>query len=288
MGNIGLVLSGGGARAAYQVGAVRALSEIWGSGPAPFNIYAGLSAGAINCTSLASNSDNFAEAARILTETWMALHPNAVYRTEARTLASLGLRWMKDLTVGGLVGVSQVNYLLDTSPLRELLGKRIDFARIPTLIEAGTVRGVAVSATNYMSGTIVTTFDGAPAIKPWLRTGRIAVRGQVRLDHVMASAAIPLFFPPVVVDGNAYADGGVRMTTPTSPAIHLGADKIADPDAESRSGFAPRHRGANRRRAAKRALSRLPRRRPRTPRARKPYTRPHSCGDTPHAPRPAA
>jgi NTE family protein len=226
MSNIGLVLSGGGARAAYQVGAVRALSEIWGAGPSPFNIYAGLSAGAINCTSLASNSDNFAEAARILTETWMALHPNAVYRTEARTLASLGIRWMKDLTVGGLVGVSQVNYLLDTSPLRTLLGQRIDFARITTLIKAGVVHGVAVSATNYLTGTIVTTFDGAADIKPWLRTGRIAVRGEVRLDHVMASAAIPLFFPPVVIDGNAFADGGVRMTTPTSPAIHLGADKI--------------------------------------------------------------
>jgi NTE family protein len=226
MVNVGLVLSGGGARAAYQVGAVRALSELCGTGPSPFSIFVGLSAGAINCTSLASNNDDFRAAARLLTETWHALHPDSVYSTEVGKLAGIGARWIKDLTLGGVVGVSQVNYLLDTSPLRALLHERIDFPRIKALIARGLVQGVAVSATNYLTGSIVTTYDGAPDIAPWYRTDRLSERGTVTLDHVMASAAIPLFFPPVVLDGKVFADGGVRMTTPTSPAIHLGADKL--------------------------------------------------------------
>jgi NTE family protein len=226
MPHVGLVLSGGGARAAYQVGAVQALSELSGPGPSPFDIFVGLSAGAINCTSLASNNDDFQGASRLLTETWRALHPDSVYSTEVRTLANIGAHLLKDLTLGGVVGVSEVNFLLDTAPLRKMLAARIDFPRIRALIERGLVHGVAVSATNYLTGSIVTTFDGTPDITPWYRTDRIAVRGSVTLDHVMASAAIPMFFPPVEVDGKPFADGGVRMTTPTSPAIHLGAQKL--------------------------------------------------------------
>jgi NTE family protein len=226
MASVGLVLSGGGARAAYQVGAVRAIRDICGSGSCPFNVYAGLSAGAINSSTLASRADSFDAGVRMLTETWASLTPDLVYRTEARKFAGIGMRWFKDLTLGGAIGVEKVNYLLDTTPLRELLGQRLDLGAIPRHVRSGALRGLALSATNYLTGTIVSFFDGHADIKPWVRHDRIAFRELLTLDHVMASAAIPIFFPPVSINGRLFGDGGVRMTTPVSPAIHLGAEKI--------------------------------------------------------------
>jgi NTE family protein len=226
MANIGLVLSGGGARAAYQVGAIRALSEILDTRTSPFSILTGLSAGAINISALAAGADDFPKAVAHLTEVWMSLTPESVYRTDASVLASLGARWLKDLTTGGLLGASRANYLLDTEPLRRMLTKQMDLSRLKEHFASGVLRGAAVSATNYLTGTIVTFYDGAEDIKPWLRRGRLAQREALSVEHVMASAAIPVFFPPVVVDGRIYGDGGVGMTAPISPAIHLGADKL--------------------------------------------------------------
>ena len=223
---VGLVLSGGGARAAYQVGALRALAEIVGSTTSPFGVLAGLSAGAINSAAIAAGSDDFVRAAQGLTETWMSLTPEAVYRTDTLKLASIGARWIKDLTTGGVLGKSRSNYLLDTSPLRELLLRKIDLSLASQHLRSGRLHGLALSATNYLSGTTVTFFDGAPELQPWVRQDRIALRETLTIDHVMASAAIPLFFPPVSIDGQPFGDGGVRMTTPISPAVHLGADKI--------------------------------------------------------------
>jgi NTE family protein len=225
-GNVGLVMSGGGARAAYQVGALRALSELVGSEPSPFNVVAGLSAGAINAAALASHADDFRRAVRELTETWLSLTPEQVYRTDPFSLTGLGVRWLKDLSTGGVLGASRASHLLDTTPLRELIAKRIDLDRIPRHVASGVLRGVAVSATNYLTGTIVTFFDGAPSIEPWTRYDRISFRERLTLDHVMASAAIPVFFPPVSIQGRMFGDGGIRMTTPVSPVIHMGADKV--------------------------------------------------------------
>jgi NTE family protein len=226
MVNQGLVLSGGGARAGYQVGALRAIAEMHRGTTLPFNVVAGLSAGAINCITLAAGADNFRAAVDTLYDTWMALEPHQVYRTDAAELATLGARWIKDLTTGGLLGKSQSNYLLDTQPLRTLLTNRLDTTRIPEHIAKGLLRGVAVSATNYATSTIVTFYDGEAGLAPWLRNERIAVREQLTVEHVMASAAIPMFFPPVTIGGRTFGDGGLRMTAPVSPAIHLGADKI--------------------------------------------------------------
>jgi NTE family protein len=226
MPNVGLVLSGGGARAGYQVGVLRALSELLRTKTTPFNILAGLSAGAINSMTLASRADDFPGAVGHLMDTWMSLAPHSVYRTDVPKLASVGARWFKDLTTGGALGKSQANYLLDTQPLRELLTSRLDTARIPGHIAAGILRGVAVSATNYATGTIISFFDGDPGLQPWGRSDRIARRDTLSVEHVMASAAIPMFFPPVTIEGRSFGDGGLRMTTPCSPAIHLGADKV--------------------------------------------------------------
>ncbi len=226
MADVGLVLSGGGARGAYQVGTLRAIHQILGTKASPFSVLTGLSAGAINAMALAAEAHDFSDAIRHLTETWHSLTPDRVYRSDAPRLASLGARWIKDLTTGGVLGASRSNYLLDTTPLRELLESKMDLSLLPRHFERGVLRGVAVSATNYLTGTTVTFFDGKSELKPWVRHGRLAFREPISVAHVMASAAIPVFFPPVSIDGKPFGDGGIRMTTPMSPAIHLGSNKI--------------------------------------------------------------
>jgi NTE family protein len=224
--HLGLVLTGGGARSAYQVGALRALSRLAPPGPIPFDVVAGISAGAINAAGLASGADDFQATAEQLARTWAALSPGRVYRTGALGLARTGLRWMLDLTAGGLIGRSGINYLLDPSPLRELLDREIPMARIRRNVRAGLLRGVAISATNYHTAAGVSFFDGVRGLVPWTRSARIGIRARLTLDHVMASASIPVFFPPVRIGRSYFGDGCVRMGYPLSPAIHLGADRI--------------------------------------------------------------
>lgn len=223
---LGLVLTGGGARAAYQAGALQALAEIADFDRTPFRVLTGVSAGAINAAFLAARADDFRAAARDLWDMWHRLETRQVYRSDVRNLASIGSRWARDLGLGGLLGAGNINYLLDTSPLREFLAARLDIARTAAHIASGRLRGVAVTATNYITGTAITFFDGAPEIQPWTRSSRLAVRTPLRLEHVLASAAIPVFFAPQAIDGVPFGDGCVRMTAPTSPAIHLGAERI--------------------------------------------------------------
>lgn len=223
---IGLVLTGGGARAAYQVGALRALAELLPRGGLPFGIVAGISAGAINGVALACNAQDFAGAAAALHQTWGALTPDRIFRTGALKLASIGSRWMRDLGGGGLLGGNSINYLLDPSPLRRLLTEVLPLARMRRHLKAGRLAGVAVSATSYMTGAGVSWYDGDERIRPWQRAAREGVRARLTVDHVMASAAIPLFFPPVKVGEAFYGDGCVRQVYPMSPAIHMGAERI--------------------------------------------------------------
>jgi NTE family protein len=226
MSELALVLTGGGARAAYQVGALRAIGDLWRGARAPFRIFSGVSAGAINAVSLASGADEFAVAAERLGDVWRSLSPDRVYRTDTRRMLGISSRWIKDLSAAGMLGTSRMNYLLDTEPLRELLGRTLPFSRISQHFRSGALRGVAVSATSYSTGLGVTFFDGVRDVQPWYRSTRIAVRQRLRLPHVLASTAIPIFFPPVKVRGLFYGDGCVRMPAPLSPAIHLGADRI--------------------------------------------------------------
>lgn len=226
MGHTGLVLTGGGARASYQVGAIRALAEIVGPGALPFDVVAGISAGAINGVVLACGAEDFPRAIERLQGTWAQLTPERVFKTGALKLASIGSRWIRDLSAGGLFGGSGINYLLDPTPLRQLLEREVPVGRMRRHLRAGRLRGVAVSATNYHTGAGVTFFEGAPEIEPWTRSTRIGVRARLGLEHVMASAAIPVFFPPVKIERTHYGDGCVRMIYPMSPAIHMGADRI--------------------------------------------------------------
>jgi NTE family protein len=205
---------------------MRALAEITGPGPIPFDVLAGISAGAINAVAFGCGADDFAGAAERLCATWTGLTPERVYKTGALKLASIGSRWIRDLSAGGLIGKSGINYLLDPEPLRELLRKVIPIGRMRRHLRTGRLHGVALSATNYHTGAGVTFFEGAADIEPWTRSTRVGIRTRLTLDHVMASAAIPVFFPPIRIDKTFFGDGCVRMIYPMSPAIHLGADRI--------------------------------------------------------------
>lgn len=226
MGTAGLVLTGGGARAAYQVGAIMALARIAGRERNPFPVVVGMSAGAVNAAALAVGADEFREAVRRLGKVWRALTPEQVYRTDSARLAVIGARWLRDLTLNGLLGENTINHLLDTAPLRRLLASALPLERVSAHVRSGALRGLAISATNYATGTGITFFDGDPRIQPWVRSLRMGVRATMTIDHVMASAAIPLFFPPVQIGDAFYGDGCIRMLAPVSPAIHLGADRV--------------------------------------------------------------
>jgi NTE family protein len=224
--HVGLVLTGGGARAAYQVGVLKAIAEIVGPGTFPFDVVAGISAGAINAVAVATGAEDLTAAAKRLGATWGSLTPDRIYRTGGLKLAGIGARWLRDLSAGPLLGKSGVNDLLDPSPLRALVENEIPIGRMRRHLRAGRLRGVAVSATNYHTGSGVTFFEGATDVTPWSRSTRVGVRARIGVDHVMASAAIPVFFPPVAIGRSFYGDGCVRMHCPMSPAIHLGAERI--------------------------------------------------------------
>lgn len=226
MTTLGLVLTGGGARAAYQVGALQALAEIADFDRTPFRVLTGVSAGAINAAYLAARADDFRAATRALWDMWHGLGAHEVYRSDARNLAGIGTRWLRDLALGGVLGAGNINFLLDTGPLRAYLAARLDLGRVQEHVASGRLRGLAVSATSYLTGTAISFFEAAPDVREWTRSTRIGLRTALRLEHVLASAAIPVFFAPVQVDGVPFGDGCVRMTAPTSPAIHLGADRL--------------------------------------------------------------
>jgi NTE family protein len=149
-----------------------------------------------------------------------------VIRTGAFSLAGMGLRWIFDLGSGGFFGRSQSTHLLDTEPLREFLGAEISFDQLHRNLRTGPIAGIAVSATSYFTGTAVTFFDGDAKIEPWSRSSRMGIRETLTLDHVLASAAIPILFKPVRLGGVFFGDGGIRLAAPLSPAFHMGSDKV--------------------------------------------------------------
>lgn len=223
---VGLLLTGGGARAAYQAGALRGLSDVLDQKTIPFNIITGISAGAINASYMACYADDFKKATEGLWELWQNLRTETIFRTSHYSITRIGLRWIRDLVFGGVTGISKATYLLNADPLAILLANRLDMDRLKANCDSGILHGVAFTATNYKTGTAVSFFDGNPSIPLWLRSSRIGYRERIRLEHVLASAAIPVLFPPVKIGQTFYGDGCIRMSAPLSPAIHLGADKV--------------------------------------------------------------
>jgi len=227
-GRTALVLSGGGARGAYQVGVLRGLVEhgLLPARPSAIDIFVGSSAGAINTAALAAWADDLATGIERLEEVWRNIEPGQVYRTDLGSLGRIGIRWAWDLSFGGLTRHAQPKSLLDTAPLGELLRSRVPLARLADNVEAGRVAAVAVTATDLHTADGVIFLHGQPDLPMWTRRRWRIERTAIRVEHLLASSAIPIFFPSVEIDGRYFGDGSIRNTTPLSPAINLGAERI--------------------------------------------------------------
>jgi len=234
-----LLLSGGGARAAYQAGVLEAIADIRRAsgqhhGPNPFPILVGTSAGAINAAALASGCDHFDHAVRRLARIWRNLRTHHIYRTDAISVLRSGAHWLTLLSLGwALARFKRLrpNALLDNRPLAALLaGSLLRLERLPQLVAQGHLRALAVSASSYSSGEHVTFCHAHAALEPWVRMQRRAALADITHAHLLASAAIPFVFPAVALalDGQSeyFGDGSMRQTAPLAPAIHLGAERI--------------------------------------------------------------
>ena len=221
-----LVLSGGGARGAYQVGVLKAIAE-WlpADVPCPFEVLVCTSAGALNVAALAARAANFREAVQVLERVWADFSVDQVMRVDPTTMLRGGLHWMLSLLFGGWL-LPPPRSLLDTSPLRELLRRTIPFEQIPGSVASGPIHAVAVATTSYTSGQAVAFFEAVPAVSEWHRVRRAGVRRPLDLEILMASAAIPFIFPAAGIDGQFYGDGAMRQLAPLSPAVHLGANRV--------------------------------------------------------------
>jgi NTE family protein len=227
-GGLGLVMGGGGARAAYQVGFLRSLARRFPELRIPY--ITGVSGGAINAALLASHHGTFLQATEELTELWSRLTMGDVFRVDGGTLLANAVRWGRQLVSGGIGASPRVRGLVDTQPLRAFLSEVLhavdgELTGIGANIEAGRLQAVAMSTSSYSTGQSVTWVQGQD-IREWERPQRRARQTTLTVEHVMASAALPLFFPAVRLGNAWYGDGGIRLTAPLSPALHLGAGRI--------------------------------------------------------------
>ena len=221
-----LVLAGGGARAAYQVGVLRAICE-WlpRNAPCPFEVLVGTSAGAINATTLAAHAAHLDEGVHALEHVWGNFTVDQVMRVNRTSMMRAGLQWLFSLLSFGHL-LPPPRALLDTSPLRELLPRMLRFDRLKESIAAGPVQALAVAATSYASGRAVAFFEARPGVEEWTRVRRAGLRRAIDLEVLMASCAIPFIFPAARVDGEYYGDGAMRQLAPLSPAVHMGANRL--------------------------------------------------------------
>ncbi|HEX9706239.1 MAG TPA: patatin-like phospholipase family protein [Steroidobacteraceae bacterium] len=223
---IALVLPGGGARSAYQVGVLHAIAGWYPpNAPLPFAVVCGTSAGAINAAVLGAHAGDVRQATAALVRVWGGFHIEQVFRAGTTDMLRSGLHLFLALFTGGWL-LPMPRALLDNSPLRELLANKVDFAGLRRMLESGTTDSVAITATSLTGGESVTFVETARSFMPWDRAARRGVAVRLDVDHLMASAAIPLLFPPVAMDGAHFADGAMRQSTPLAPAIHLGAERI--------------------------------------------------------------
>ncbi len=223
---IALVLPGGGARSAYQVGVLKAIAGWCPAGsPLPFSILCGTSAGAINAAVLCARAGNVQRAAADLAAVWGGFRIEQVFRAGAVDMLRSGLHLLLSLLSGGWV-LPLPRALFDNSPLRELLTARIDFDSLRRSIAAGAPESLAITTTSVTHGDSVTFVETSRPFASWERAGRRGVAAAIGVEHLMASSAIPLLFPAVGMGDAHYGDGAMRQSTPLAPAIHLGADRI--------------------------------------------------------------
>lgn len=222
---VGLIMTGGGARAAYQVGVLRALHDMLPKGARnPFPIICGTSAGAINAAVMATDAGNFHRGVRRLMAVWKNFHAGQVYRADAWGALGNSARWLLGGVSAGRAGGGVS--LLDNSPLADLLERHIEFPAIGRNIAAGHLRAFAVTCSGYTSGQSVTFYEGSARLSDWERARRVGVAMPIGLPHLMASSALPFIFPPVRINREYFGDGSMRQIAPVSPALHLGADRV--------------------------------------------------------------
>ncbi|MSQ60784.1 MAG: patatin-like phospholipase family protein [Betaproteobacteria bacterium] len=220
------MLAGGGARAAYQAGVLSAVRQLVAERDKnPFAIISGTSAGAINAAALAVFAENLDEAVGHMLAVWGNFHARHVYRADQVGIAKTGGRWLSALAFGWLVRQNPRS-LLDNTPLRHLLSSRLDFSRIQRAIGNGAMHAVSITVSGYTSGESISFFQAAASAQPWSRMQRARVRAEIKVDHLLASSAIPFFFPAVKINREYFGDGSMRQIAPISPAIHLGADRV--------------------------------------------------------------
>lgn len=233
-----LMLTGGGARAAYQVGVLEALADLRRVCDAqnetnPFPIIGGTSSGALNASALACGCDDFDGTVRKLVALWRDFHAQNVYRADSVSMLRSGASWMTLLSMGWLIAKwrrLKPKSLLDNTPLAELLKLWVPLERLPWLIRKGHLRALAVTASSYSSGEHITFFQGDRQLTPWVRSHRRGLRDKITHQHLLASSAIPFIFPAMALpfEGQTayFGDGSMRQTAPVAPAIHLGAERI--------------------------------------------------------------
>jgi len=221
-----LLLGGGGARAAYQVGVLKAIAEMVPEGcPNPFPIICGTSAGSINTVALASNASNFHQGIAKILGVWSNFELHHVFYADGKNLFKRIAHWAW-ANLGPGDRHKAPSSILDNQPLRELLDEYIDFNNINKSIDNGELHAYCLTACSYTSGESTTFYDGSPEIKDWQRTHREGVREKMSIDHLIASSAIPVIFPSVQLGNEHFGDGSMRQISPISPALHLGAEKI--------------------------------------------------------------
>ncbi len=220
----GLILTGGGARAAYQVGVLKALSHIYPRPDWPFPIIVGTSAGAVAASILAGNVTRWHESVSEIEKVWANFRVSHVFRSDAGAMLRAGARWLGSLLTGGAMGPPKS--LLDNSPLRELLSRVTDFDAVRVNVAKGELRALALCATSYFTARSVSFFEAETTVSEWSRAQRHGERVPLSLDYLMASLGIPFLFPPISLHGEYFGDGAMRQTAPLSPAIHLGADRL--------------------------------------------------------------
>ncbi len=221
-----LILTGGGARAGYQVGVLKAIREMLPEGsPNPFPILCGTSAGALNAALMAVWAEDFGLGVDKLVNVWENFHADQVYRADPLGIGISGARWLSALAFGWLTHRAPRS-LLDNAPLRRLLSHGFDAGRIAKAIDSGALESVSITCSGYSSGQSVSFYQGRPGLEPWRRSQRVGVPTTITLDHLMASSAIPFIFPAVRLNREWFGDGSMRQVAPVSPAIHLGADKV--------------------------------------------------------------
>jgi NTE family protein len=225
---IGLVLTGGGARGAYQVGVLKAIAEFMPRrSRSPFQVICGTSAGALNAVTLAVNAQHFRKGVKYLLGIWNNAQVSDIYRSDLIGVLANSLRWLSGLFLS-LMGINRMNRisLLNNAPLATFLEQTLPCEKIQEAIDAGALHALSVTASGYGSGHSVTFFQGVPGLKPWKRTRRLGMEAKIGIEHLLASSAIPFLFPAVHIHREYFGDGSMRQIAPISSALHLGADKV--------------------------------------------------------------